>query len=67
MTAITRQILNDVESMPPEMQEEALDFVRFLKAKLSTGSQKQKAGEPNGKKIAEIMERIAQRGTAFSH
>ena len=34
MSAITQQILEDMENLPPEMQAEALDFVRFLKTKL---------------------------------
>ena len=31
MSIITQQILEDMENLPPEMQAEALDFVRFLK------------------------------------
>ena len=33
MNKITQEILEDIGSLPPEMQEEALDFVRFLKTK----------------------------------
>ena len=31
MSAIIQQLIEDTESLPPEMQAEALDFVRFLK------------------------------------
>ncbi|MGD0960112.1 MAG: hypothetical protein ABSB19_09915 [Methylomonas sp.] len=64
MSTITQQIQEEMESLPPEMQEEALDFVRFLKTKLEkTGALGQY--EPNGTKAVAIMEAIAARGTAF--
>jgi hypothetical protein len=64
MSTITQQILEDMESLPPEMQEEALDFVRFLKTKLEK-TRSVSLSEPNGTKAVAIMEAIAARGTAF--
>jgi len=66
MSIITQQILEDMESLPPEMQEEALDFVRFLKNKrLKIETLDTKLTEPNGTKAAEILNEMAARGTAF--
>ena len=65
MTVITEQIVRDLESLPLNLQEETLDFVRFLKTKLESSQVKPQETEPNGKKIANLMAKIAQRGTAF--
>jgi len=65
MSMITRQIIEELETLPPQMQEEALDFVRFLQAKLAKAAPNPQVKEPNGKKVAEIMAEIAARGTAF--
>ena len=65
MSIITQQILEDMESLPTEMQEEALDFVRFLKSKLEKTGAAIAKSEPNGTKAVAIMEAIAARGTAF--
>ncbi len=65
MSVITQQILENMENLPPEMQAEALDFVRFLKTKLMKTEAVALEQEPNGKKAAAIMSEIATRGTAF--
>ena len=65
MSVITQQILEDMENLPPEMQAEALDFVRFLKTKLIKTEAVAQEQEPNGRKAAAIMSEIAARGTAF--
>ncbi len=65
MSTVTQQILEDMETLPPEMQEEALDFVRFLKTKLEKNGAAIAKSEPNGTKAVAIMEAIAARGTAF--
>lgn len=66
MNAITQQLLEDIESLPPEMQEEALDFVRFLKAKRSKMQTAAiKPTDNNGLKAVEILSELAARGTAF--
>ncbi len=66
MGTITRQILEDVGSLPPEMQEETLDFVRFLKTKLPNSKLKPKENKPNGTKLAQLMEE-ASRKNLFAH
>lgn len=66
MSVITQQILEDMESLPPDMQEEALDFVRFLKTKRSKmETATVKPVETNGLKAVEILNELAARGTAF--
>ncbi|PKL40386.1 MAG: hypothetical protein CVV41_19560 [Candidatus Riflebacteria bacterium HGW-Riflebacteria-1] len=65
MNSITRQIVEDLEALPPQMQDEALDFVRFLKAKLSKLKAAQDSQECNGNAVVEILNEIAGRGTAF--
>ena len=35
MNTVTRQILEDLAKLPPQMQEEALDFVRLLNEKIA--------------------------------
>jgi hypothetical protein len=66
MSVITQQILEDMESLPLDMQEEALDFVRFLKTKRSKmETATVKPAEANGLKALEILNELAARGTAF--
>jgi hypothetical protein len=65
MSMITQQFIENFENLPPQMQEEALDFVRFLNIKLAKTKTAPLAKEPNGKKVAEIMAEIAARGGAF--
>lgn len=65
MSIITQQILEDMESLPPEMQVEALDFVHFLKTKLAKTENVTKRQGFNGSEVATIMAEIAARGTAF--
>ncbi len=67
MTAITQQILNDVADLPEQMQAEVLNFVHFLKQKTAKKPVSNLIhNKPNGQVIAEIMNRIAARGNAFS-
>jgi hypothetical protein len=65
MSVITQQLLEDMESLPPEMQAEALDFVRFLKTRLTNTEAGMKRQAPDGGKVAAIMMEIAARGSAF--
>lgn len=65
MNIITQQFIENFENLPPQMQEEALDFVRYLNVKLAKTELVPLAKEPNGKRIAEIMAEIAARGEAF--
>jgi hypothetical protein len=61
MNAITQQILEDVENLPPQMQEEALDFVRFLKIKLAKTESALPEKKPNGTKLAQLMEEMSKK------
>ena len=55
-----------MEGLQPDMQEEVLDFVHFLKAKRSNmESATVKPIEDNGLKAVEILNELAARGTAF--
>lgn len=63
MGTLSQQILHDVESLPPHLQEEARIFVRNLKMKQD--SQAQEISEQK-QQFSIVIERIAQRGTAFS-
>lgn len=67
MSAFTQQIIEDIESLPPEMQTEALDFVRFLKSqrlRIEAGSKSQAS---NSSEAVSIMAEIAARATAFQN
>ena len=55
MSAISQQILKDVESLPEQFQAEALDFVQFLKKKISQKKESYQSEEPNGTKLAKLM------------
>jgi hypothetical protein len=65
MNTITQQILEDLAKLPPQMQEEALDFVRYLNEKIAKRDAVPIKKETNGKEVAEIMVEIARRGSAF--
>lgn len=57
--ALAREIIEDIESLPPQMQEEALDFVHFLKSKLAKAKIAAPEEEPNGTKLARLMEEMS--------
>jgi len=65
MSLISQQILEDVESLPEQLQTEALDFVQFLKQKISKKENITQDKEINGNEIALLMSKIAERGEAF--
>ncbi len=66
MSTTTQKIIENIDCLPPEMQEETLDFVRFLKTKLPNIKFKQKKSEPNGAKLAQLMEEASKKNL-FSH
>ena len=66
MSTITQQIIEDVGNLPPEIQEETLNFVRFLKSKLINSTLKPQESEPNATKLAQLMEE-ASRKNLFAH
>ncbi len=66
MSAITQQIMKDLEQLPTPMQAETLDFVQFLKSKLERSKMNQPSDTPkNGKAMAAIFEKMAA-GNALS-
>lgn len=66
MSTISQQILKDVESLPEQFQVEALDFVQFLKQKITKKEKITQAEVANGVDIAQLMSNIAERGSAFN-
>ena len=58
MSAISQQILEDVESLPKKFQIETLDFVQFLKSKIKKSEQTE---EPNGTKLAKLMSEASEK------
>lgn len=64
ISTLPQQILENVTSLPSEMQQEALDFIQMLKRQLPQGNPLSKK-TVNGEQVAEIMTQIANRGTAF--
>lgn len=65
MSTLSQQILHDVESLPPHLQEEARDFVRCLK--LKQDSSEAENAKVRREQISAILDRIASRGTAFAN
>lgn len=66
MSMIIQQFIEDLETLPPQVQEEALDFVHFLQAKLEKEKPKQQVKEPNGTKLARLMEEASKKNL-FAH
>jgi hypothetical protein len=66
MSMITQQIIEDLENLPPQMQEEAVDFVRFLHSKFTKAQPKPQVKEPNGTKLARLMEEASKKNL-FAH
>ncbi|MFP4033695.1 MAG: hypothetical protein ACLFTV_19225, partial [Desulfococcaceae bacterium] len=68
MNPVVRQILENVEGLPPGMQREALDFVRSLKDRQKIqepAPETRGSDEGNRNELVRLMEKIAARGTAF--
>jgi hypothetical protein len=66
MSTLTEEIFNDLNQLPIEMQTQALDFIRFLKAKLAKNRMQPLELSPNGSLIAQMLEQAAQKNL-FSH
>ena len=62
MATITEEIYNQVQSLPEDLQIEALEFVNFLQYRLAQKQTKQL----DNLSLADILEDISQHGTAFS-
>ena len=67
MNNLSQQLVHDIETLPLAMQEEVHHFVEFLKlkAKQPAEAAANDNKEPNGTKLAHLMEEVAERGTAF--
>jgi hypothetical protein len=61
MSALTKEVLESLTDLPLDMQQEALSFVRLLKRQITQVD----TPTHNGQGVAEIMARMAKRGTAF--
>lgn len=66
MNALQQQILEDLDTLPENLQAEILDFVQFLKAKVARHPQKIATAAPNGEAVAHIFERMAARNALSS-
>ena len=66
MNAIAQKIFEDVEKLPPDMQEETFNFVQFLKSKVIKSDCKLKRAEPNGIALAQLMKEASKKNL-FSH
>lgn len=65
ISTLPQEILENLTSLPREMQQEALDFVQMLKRQLPQNDSPAHKKAVNGVQVAEIMIQIANRGTAF--
>ncbi|MBB5022437.1 DUF2281 domain-containing protein [Desulfurispira natronophila] len=67
MNTLTEQLIQEIETLPPPLQQEALHFAEFLKSKRSQeeATTVECSDEHNGAKLARIMSEIAARGNAF--
>ncbi len=63
MNHLTTQIIREVETLPPAMQQEVAHFVEFLKLKLAEPQSTEVASEqePTGTKLARLMEEAASK------
>ena len=66
MNTTTQQIYEHAASLPREMQEETLNFIRFLKTKLPNSKLELKKSQPNGTKLAQLMEEASKKNL-FNH
>lgn len=67
MKTLTQRLLEEFETLPNSLQQEALHYIEYLQTKVASRQAEapKQDGEPNGAKLARLMEEIARRGTAF--
>ena len=67
MNDLTQQLLDEFEALPEPLQREAVHYIEYLKQKITqpVNADSRQDEEPTGAKLAELMEKIASRGTAF--
>jgi hypothetical protein len=63
MSTLTKQLIQEIETLPPQLQQEALDFIEFLKLKQSQAAttKTHHDDEPNGAKLARLMEEASKK------
>ncbi len=63
MNTLTEQLLHEVETLPPSMQQEVVHFVEFLKLKMTQPPLREEDSdkEPTGTKLARLMEEAASK------
>lgn len=64
--SLAQQILEEINGLPLEMQQEALDFVEFLKQKQSNKNTDLKLNDSNGAKLAQFLQEASHK-KLFSH
>jgi hypothetical protein len=60
MSDISEEILYNLAELPTEMQEETLDFIQFLKAKLTKNNALKTESKTNGFALAEMLDTAAK-------
>lgn len=59
MNTMTEQLIHDIQTLPPPLQQEVADFVELLKQKDRSLAEIDMPPEPNGSKLARLMEEVA--------
>ncbi|WP_420208735.1 hypothetical protein [Candidatus Electronema sp. JC] len=65
VNAIAQKIIEDIETLPPDLQEETFNFVQFLKSKVIKSDCKLKRAEPNGIALAQLMKEASEKNLFF--
>ncbi|SLM28813.1 conserved hypothetical protein [Desulfamplus magnetovallimortis] len=67
MNIMMQELMEEAKSLPLDLQQETLDFVRFLKLSrfIEPTMNLHETGKTNGARVANLMEKIARRGSAF--
>lgn len=62
-----QQLMKEVENLPLNLQQEALNFIRYLryKTEMQPKSEITDINEDNETKLVKLMEKMAERNTAF--
>lgn len=68
MNTITEQVLQHIEELPSLLQEEVLHYVEYLTLKVNSSAQLTAHcdNEPNGAKLARLMEEVSKKNL-FAH
>jgi hypothetical protein len=61
MSMIPQQIFDDAARLPPELQKEALDFIQFLKSRLTDKTATGQDIEPNGTRLASLLKEASEK------